>query len=221
MRPRCSIAMLLVFLQCCALVVGWFASRFCILHCDWLASLAKSAIDNGLWKTVKCWKMMQNVFSVLIVYQLMMRVYLSIHTKVRVYEDCVLNILLYGAESWATYWPQESKLSAFHTSCLQFILGRSWKYKITNEELFQITGSGPLSSRLKFIHLLALSSESVIFLMLRGVHSTLCWIYSLYFIYWQYGGRRYKLETYEGNHIDSMFIDKRHDGSDEGNILVS
>ena len=164
---------------------------------------------------------MQNVFSVLIVYQPMMRIYLGIHTKVRVYKACVLNIFIFGADSWASYWPQESKLSASHTPCLQFILGKTWEDKMTNEEVFQITGSGPLSSRLKFIHLLALSSKSVIFLMFRGVHSTLCRIYSLYFIYWQHGGKRYKLETYEGNHIDSMFIDKRHDGSDEGNILVS
>ena len=79
--------------------------------------------------------------------------HLSIHTKVRVYEACVLSILLYGAESWATYRPQESKLSAFHTSCLRFILGKTWEDKMTNEEVFQITGSGPLSSRLKFIRL--------------------------------------------------------------------
>ena len=57
--------------------------------------------------------------------------------------------------------------------------------------------------------------------MLLGAHSMLYNDILFVFIYWQHGGKRYKLETYEGNHIDSMFIDKRHDGSDEGNILVS
>jgi len=79
--------------------------------------------------------------------------HLSIHTKVRVYEACVLSILLYGAESWATYRPQESRLSAFHTFNLRFILGKTWEDKMTNEDVFRITGSGPLSSRLKFFRL--------------------------------------------------------------------
>ena len=79
--------------------------------------------------------------------------HLSIRTKVRVYEACVLSILLYGAESWATYRPQESKLSAFHTFNLRFILGKTWEDRMTNEEVFKITGSGPLSSRLKFFRL--------------------------------------------------------------------
>jgi len=79
--------------------------------------------------------------------------YLSVRTKVRIYEACVLSILLYGAESWPTYRPQESRLSAFHTRNLRFIIGKTWEDKMTNEELFKITNSGPLSSRLKFIRL--------------------------------------------------------------------
>jgi hypothetical protein len=79
--------------------------------------------------------------------------HLGIKTKVRVYEACVLSILLYGAETWATYRPQESKLSAFHTRNLRFIVGKTWEDKMTNEELFMLTGSGPLSSRLKFTRL--------------------------------------------------------------------
>ncbi|XP_067950199.1 phosphatidylserine lipase ABHD16A-like [Watersipora subatra] len=35
-----------------------------------------------------------------------------------------------------------------------------------------------------------------------------------------YDGQRNKLETPEGNHIDTIFIDKRHEGSDNGNVLV-
>lgn len=79
--------------------------------------------------------------------------HLTIKTKVRVYEACVLSILLYGAESWPTYRPQESRISAFHTRSLRSIIGISWEDRMTNEELFQLTGSGPLSSRLKFTRL--------------------------------------------------------------------
>jgi hypothetical protein len=79
--------------------------------------------------------------------------HLSIRTKVRIYEACVLSVLLYGAESWAMYRPQESKLSAFHTRNLCFILGKTWKDKMRNEDIYKITGSGPLSSRLKFFRL--------------------------------------------------------------------
>jgi hypothetical protein len=79
--------------------------------------------------------------------------HLTITTKSRVYEACVLSVLLYGAESWPTYRPQESRISAFHTRSLRSILGISWKDRMTNKELFTQTKSGPLSSRLKFIRL--------------------------------------------------------------------
>jgi hypothetical protein len=79
--------------------------------------------------------------------------HLGVKTKVRVYEACVLSILLYGAETLATYRPQESKLSAFHTRNLRFILGKTWEDKMTNKDLFMQTGSCPLSSRLKLIRL--------------------------------------------------------------------
>jgi len=79
--------------------------------------------------------------------------HLSILTKVRVYEACVLSILLYGSETWATYRCQESKLSAFHTRSLRYILGKSWKDKMTNKDVFQLTGSVPLFSKLKFLYL--------------------------------------------------------------------
>ena len=79
--------------------------------------------------------------------------HLSTRTKVWVYKACVLSILLYGAESWATYRSQESKLNAFNSFNLRFILGKTWENKMTNEEGFRITGSGPRPSRLKFFRL--------------------------------------------------------------------
>ena len=63
--------------------------------------------------------------------------HLGIHTKVRVYEAFVLIILLYGTKSWASYQPQESKLSAFHPSCLQLILGKTWEDKWQTQRCFR------------------------------------------------------------------------------------
>ena len=79
--------------------------------------------------------------------------HLSFRTKVRVYEACDLSILLYGAVTWVTYRQQESRLIAFHTRYLRFRQTKTWKDKITNEKLFEITGSTPFSSLLKFYRL--------------------------------------------------------------------
>ena len=79
--------------------------------------------------------------------------HLSSRTKTRVYEACVLSILLYGGECWPTYRPQETRLSAFHTRNLRFIIGKTWEDRMTNEELFLVTKSEPMSSRLKFMRL--------------------------------------------------------------------
>jgi hypothetical protein len=76
--------------------------------------------------------------------------HLTTATKIRVYEACVVSILLYGSPSWTTYRRQEDRLSAFHTRNLRAILGVTWKDKMTNENLFNITRSRPLSSQLKF-----------------------------------------------------------------------
>lgn len=77
--------------------------------------------------------------------------HLSIKTKVRIYEACILYILLYRSKSWAAYRPQKSKLSAFHTQNLRFILAKTWEGKMTNEDVFKIPASCLLSSKLKYI----------------------------------------------------------------------
>ena len=47
---------------------------------------------------------------------------LTKHTKVLVYQACVLSTLLYGSETWTTYMRQEHRLNAFHMHCLRHIL---------------------------------------------------------------------------------------------------
>ena len=62
---------------------------------------------------------------------------LSIQTKLRVYEACVLGTLLYGSETWTTYAVQEAKLNAFHMRCLRRILGITWMDRVTNSEVLR------------------------------------------------------------------------------------
>ncbi len=49
------------------------------------------------------------------------------HTKIRVYQACILSTQLYGSKSWTTYKRQERRLSTFHMSCLKRILNISWQ----------------------------------------------------------------------------------------------
>ena len=39
---------------------------------------------------------------------------ISLNTKLRVYQACVLNTLLYSSEIWTTYARQENRLESFH-----------------------------------------------------------------------------------------------------------
>ena len=48
---------------------------------------------------------------------------LTTNTKMRVYQACVVSILLYGSESWTLYSRQERRLNTFHMRCLRKILG--------------------------------------------------------------------------------------------------
>ena len=65
------------------------------------------------------------------------------------YEARVLSVLLYGAATLLTYRAQESCLSAFRNRIIRSIVGVFGKIKMTNDDLLQLTNSGPLSSRLK------------------------------------------------------------------------
>ena len=69
---------------------------------------------------------------------------LTINTKVKVYNACVLSTLLYGSESWATYTKQEGKLNAFHMRCLRRLLGVTWQDKVPNTEVLLRTKSTSL-----------------------------------------------------------------------------
>ena len=62
---------------------------------------------------------------------------LTLTTRLKVYQACVISTLLYGSETWTTYTKQESKLNAFHLRCLRRILGVSWRDKVTTTEILR------------------------------------------------------------------------------------
>ena len=62
---------------------------------------------------------------------------LTMKTKIRIYEACILSTLLYGSETWTLYSRQEKKLNTFHLRCLRRILGITWQDKVTNTEVLK------------------------------------------------------------------------------------
>ena len=58
----------------------------------------------------------------------------------KVYQPCVLSILLYGSEAWTLYTRQERRLNAFHTHCLRQLLGITWQERITNASILSQAG---------------------------------------------------------------------------------
>ena len=65
---------------------------------------------------------------------------LTINTKMKVYQACVLSTLLYGSETWTLYSRQERRLNAFHMRCLRRLLGITWQDRITNAEVLSRAG---------------------------------------------------------------------------------
>ncbi|PIK50910.1 putative cytohesin-3-like [Apostichopus japonicus] len=60
---------------------------------------------------------------------------LTLNTKMKVYQACVLSTLLYGSETWTTHAKHQKKLNVFHMRCLRKILGITWEDKVTNSEV--------------------------------------------------------------------------------------
>ena len=65
---------------------------------------------------------------------------LTLNTKMKVYQACVLSTLLYGSEAWTLYSRQEQRLIAFHMHCLRRLLGITWQNCITNADVLAQAG---------------------------------------------------------------------------------
>ena len=64
---------------------------------------------------------------------------LSLVTKRKVYQACVLSVLLYGSECWIPLRKHINKLNSFHHRCLRAVLGissrRQWEERIRYDEV--------------------------------------------------------------------------------------
>ena len=63
----------------------------------------------------------------------------STNTKLKLYNSCVLSVLLYGSECWRMIDKDINKLSSFHNTCLRKIMKIFWPNKISNKDLHNIT----------------------------------------------------------------------------------
>ncbi|GAB1611165.1 uncharacterized protein LOC115228424, partial [Argonauta hians] len=65
---------------------------------------------------------------------------LTIRTKVKVYQACVLSTLLYGSETWTLYSHQERRFNTFHMRSLRRLLGITWQDHVPNEDVLSRVG---------------------------------------------------------------------------------
>ena len=70
-------------------------------------------------------------------------------TKLRILNSNVLSVLLYGAEMWRVTTTDLNKVDVFHHTCLRRVLRRFWPYHLSNEELYEATGSTPVSTLIR------------------------------------------------------------------------
>ena len=64
---------------------------------------------------------------------------LQLQTKLRLYQTCILSILLYGSETWTLLQEDLRKLEAFHMRCQRMIIGIRWHDFVRNTEVVDRT----------------------------------------------------------------------------------
>jgi hypothetical protein len=69
-------------------------------------------------------------------------------TKLKLYNSCVLYVLLYGSECWRMTDKDINRLSSFHNTSLRKIMKISWPNKISNKELHNITNTKDMETLL-------------------------------------------------------------------------
>ena len=65
---------------------------------------------------------------------------LTLNTKMKVYQACVLSTLLYGSEAWTLYAHQERRLNAFHMRNLRRLLSVTWQDRVSNKDVLAQAG---------------------------------------------------------------------------------
>ena len=94
-------------------------SRMCqpdIIRCIGIASTAMHSM-NKVWRQTR----------------------LQLQTKLRLYQSCILSILLYVSETWTLLQEDLRKLEAFDMRCRRMILGIRWHDFVRNAEVVDRT----------------------------------------------------------------------------------
>ena len=65
---------------------------------------------------------------------------LSSSTKFKVYQACIISVLLYGSETWTLLSSDAARLQAFHMRCQRRILGVRWQDKVRNVVISERSG---------------------------------------------------------------------------------
>ena len=60
---------------------------------------------------------------------------ISLLTKLRLYNTCILPIFLYGSECWAITKENAHRINALHQWCLRMLLGIKWYHFVSNDEV--------------------------------------------------------------------------------------
>ena len=74
---------------------------------------------------------------------------ISTRRLVQVYEAMVVSVIMYNCSSWAVPKNTLHKLDVCHRSHLRQILKIKWPTTITNEKLYEVCSTQPLSERVK------------------------------------------------------------------------
>ena len=95
-----------------------FASNLFLMLCRYnvtrrnaITRAAMQNLDNQIWKSR-----------------------ISLHTKLKLYNTCILPIFLYGSECWAVTKNDVRKIDALDQWCLRMLLGISWHQHVRNEK---------------------------------------------------------------------------------------
>ena len=66
-------------------------------------------------------------------------------TRIQLYETLVKSVLLYNCRTWGVSKDEQRKLNSFHRRQLRKVIGILWPHKISNNKLYKITETKPLS----------------------------------------------------------------------------
>lgn len=73
---------------------------------------------------------------------------LARNTKIRIFNSCVISILLYGSETWCTRKFTSNRLQVFANRCLRTICKIHWPNVISNNELWELTSHIPIQTQI-------------------------------------------------------------------------